>query len=163
MQAANHTVHALRFRYILIGNDTTAVWCFDWLRGMPGALPEEIISAQQFPRVFAWLSRFSKAVKESTAKGQKPTRVNGDDAASTILNAAYADPVVNIDQADPTNLKQNARVEVWPSDSGFSHKDIGELVGLQAGEIVLALANGIHLHFPRAGFRIREISADSRL
>ena len=55
-------------------------------------------------------------------------------------------------------------MEIWPIDSGFSHKDRGKLVGLSLRECVISVKSQdsgkeVLVHFPRTNFRIRALVA----
>lgn len=131
---------------------------------MKGAIPKDLISDKQYPKVFAWITRFNKAVSAAKAKAPKPTTLKGDAAAQRILNAKYADNDVGIDNSDPLNLRQGQEVEVWPIDSGFRAHDKGRLVGLNGEEVVIQSADkDVRLHYPRTGFRIAVPKGQSRL
>ena len=143
-----------------------AIWTLDWLNGLKGALPQELISEKQYPKVFAWIARFNDALNAAKAKAPKPATIKGDVAAERILNATFHDKDLGIDTADPLGLQQGAEVEVFPIDSGTKHKDQGHLVGLTQDEVVLGIqANGqeMRLHYPRTGFRVREATGASKL
>jgi hypothetical protein len=137
-----------------------AVWPFHWLITMPGALPAPVISAQQYPHVFAYVARFDKAVKEAKAKAPKVVTVKGDEAAKTILGSSRRARTA-VDAHDPLDLKEGDMVQVSPIDSGFSHKDTGKLVGLDRRELVVeSEAPGgaqVRLHFPRVNFRAKKV------
>jgi len=140
-----------------------AIWTFDWLNGLKGALPRELFTDQHYPKVFAWIGRFNHALKTAKENGPKPTTLKGDVAARRILDARYAEKETVIDQDDPLPLRHGDDVQVWPIDSGFNHRDRGQLIGLTADEIVLRVTTAvkpgqdIHLHFPRTGFRIAAV------
>lgn len=121
-----------------------------------------MISAKHFPKVFAWIERFNKVIKAAKSSAAKPTTLKGDAATQRISKAAFADKKLTIDERDPLNLKQGDEVEIWPIDSGFGHRDRGQLVGLTAAEVVLSVrleAEGkeVRLHFPRTNFRIQAV------
>lgn len=133
---------------------------------MKGALPRDLISESQFPKVFAWIERFNKAIKAAKASAPKPTTVKGEAALQRITNARFADAEVPVDEHDPLCLKQGEEVEVWPTDSGFRHRDHGRLVGLTPDEVVLSVASQaeqkeVRLHFPRTNFRIKAVKEAS--
>jgi len=138
---------------------------------MKGGLPRDVISAKQFPHVFAWIERFNKVVKDAKGKAPKPATLKGDAAAKRVLNANFAEPGLDVDTTDPIRFKKGDEVEIWPIDSGFTARDRGRLVGLSNEEFVLQIhpsteeGKGIRLHFPRTGFRIRatETGAASKL
>ncbi|OAG35666.1 hypothetical protein AYO21_10137 [Fonsecaea monophora] len=141
--------------------DIEAIWTFDWLNGLKGALPRELISDKKYPKVFAWIARFNDALKVAKAQAPKPASLKGDAAAERILNASFVDKDLGVDPADPLGLPQGTEVEVFPIDSGTQHHDRGRLVGLTEDEVVLstqAKGKEVRLHFPRTGFRIKAVT-----
>lgn len=147
--------------YCLVLTDVTAVWPFHWLKGLKGALPGDYISANQFPKVFAWIERFDKAVKVAATELGKPKSLKGQEAVNQISKSHYAESESSVDADDPTGLKKGQEVEVWPIDSGSNHRDKGQLVGLSGSEIVIESktreGQSVRVHTPRHGFRIRGI------
>ena len=142
-----------------------AIWTFDWLNGLKGALPRDLISDKQYPKVFAWITRFNDALKAAKVKAPKPTSLKGDAAAERILNASFVDKDLGVDPTDPLELQQGTKVEVFPTDSGIHHHDHGILIGLTEDEIVLGIqAKGkeLRLHYPRTGFRIRSVTGGAQ-
>jgi len=141
--------------------DIEAVWPFHWLKGLKGALPGDYISANQFPKVFAWIERFDQAVKIAATKLEKPKSLKGQEAVDQISKSHYAESESSVDADDPTGLKKRQEVEVWPIDSGSNHRDRGLLVGLSGKEIVIESktkdGQTVRVHTPRHGFRIRGI------
>lgn len=153
--------------------DIEAVWLLHWLRGIPGALPADQLSARRFPRVFAWVERFDAAVAAARRRlGEVPT-LSGEAAARAVVGSAYheveGDGTASagaqaVEAADPVaqalGLRRGDRVVVFPTDSGSSHKDAGTLVGLDSKEVVfetkaeLQGAPAVRVHAPRRGFRI---------
>lgn len=139
-----------------------AVWPFHWLKGLRGALPADLISGQQYPKVFAWIERFHKAVSAAATKAGKPKTIKGPEAVKTISACGFVEREGEVDPNDPTGLKKGEGVEVWPIDSGFSRKDRGRLVALDGREIVIEskTADGqqVRIHAPRHGFRVRSVA-----
>ena len=142
--------------------DIHAVWPFHWMTGMKGALPEDIISAKTYPKVFAYIQRFNNAVRAAKENLPKPTRIKGQEAVDFIMHAKYpeGDQRLYIDDHDPVgaNLKLGQVVGSWPIDSGFKHKDVGKLVKLDKEEIVLEVegqGGKLRLHHPRWNFRVK--------
>jgi len=150
--------------------DIEAIWPFHWLNGMKDALPPDLISAKLYPKVFSWIGRFDKAIKAARSAAPTPLTLKGDEAFRRIIHANFADNDVAIDEQDPLGLKKGEEVEVWPIDTGFTHRDRGLLVGLNQEEVVLAVrpekeGEEIRLHFPRTNFRVRAVkgAATSKL
>lgn len=137
------------------------MWPFHWLSTLPGALPADYISANHFPKVFAWIARFQKATKVAASKAGKPKSLSGQEAVDQISKSDFAEPESSVDADDPTGLKKGQEIEVWPTDSGFNNKDSGQLVGLSGREIVIEskTRNGevVRIHAPRHGFRLRGV------
>ena len=132
---------------------------------MKGALPSDVISETQFPKVFSYIARFRKAISAVKSQGPKPTRLKGADAVKHVLAADFAEPEEGVDQSDPLGLSEGDEVQVWPIDTGFIHKDRGRLVSLTPKEAVIAKASQvggkeIHIRTPRHGFRISKVTAD---
>ena len=140
----------------------TAIWIFDWLIGLKGALPRELISEKQYQKVFAWHERFGQAIKAAKAAIAKPTTLNGDAALERILNADFAETKSTVDEQDPLGFKRGTEVEVWPIDTGIRHRDRGRISGLTRDEVVLSVTSEgegkeIRVHFPRTNFRIQAV------
>lgn len=123
-----------------------------------------MISPDQFPRVFRWIKRYNHALKNAQAAAPKPTTLKGEAALDRITKAASRSSVV-VQSKDPYRLTKGQLVEIWPLDTGFNHRDRGELVGLNEEEIVLQVRtkhgdDTILLHFPRIGYRLRKVKGD---
>ena len=132
---------------------------------MKGALSEEFISAKQYPKVFAWVDRFSRAVDAARKKSKKPTTLKAPEAAKHILQARFAEPEGNV-EADPLGLRKGQEIEAWPTDSGSKHHDRGSLLSLTRDEVVMACkapsGEDVRIHYPRTNFRIKEVGGDSK-
>ncbi|CZS87864.1 uncharacterized protein RCO7_00846 [Rhynchosporium graminicola] len=141
--------------------DIEAVWPFHWLNGLEGALPPPLISATQYPKVFAWISRFDASTRAAAKQLGKPKTIKGEEAISITQTGGFAEEVLIVDELDPSGLKRGEWVEVWPTDSGSRHRDQGHLVGLSGKEIVVATeggkVEGVRIHTPRQGFRVRRL------
>lgn len=160
--------------------DLEGVWVLHWLRSIPGALPKEVLSEQQFPRVFAWIKRFDRAVKAAAHKFGSVPKVSGKEAVRTIVGAAYVDGAEDgndsfgqIAKEEPVaqalGLNKGDRVVVYPLDTGSTYKDEGRLLHLDGDEVVFetrATVEGtpaIRVHAPRSGFRVVPEKQTSRL
>jgi hypothetical protein len=142
-----------------------AIWVFDWVNGLKGALPNEIISAKQYPKVFAWMKRFNEAVKAAKAAMPKPTTLAGSEATNRVETAIYAEREASNREDDPIKLGKGTEAEIWPVDTDTRHRDSGHLVGINEEEMVLGLPNKagggeLRLHFPRTNFRIQSVESD---
>ncbi len=145
---------------------TAAIWPFDWITEFKDALPPTVISERQFPKVYGWISRFRAAVKAARQSAPKPKSIQGSDALKHLISTGFAESEGKVDDNDPTSLRQGSTVEVWPIDTGTSHRDRGRLLRLDAGQVSIATetkAEGVevHVHFPRWGFRVAEARAGS--
>ena len=141
-----------------------AIWVFDWLNGLKDALPKDLVSDKQYPRVFAWIGRFNEAIRAAKAAVTRPTTLKGDEAAQRILGANHAEREIYFQEQDPMRLNKGQDVEVWPIDSGSRHLDRGRLVGINEHEFVLHLPSeagqhGVRLHCPRTNFRTRAVTS----
>ncbi|KAL8987840.1 MAG: hypothetical protein Q9177_003003 [Variospora cf. flavescens] len=149
--------------------DIHAVWPFHWLSAMKGALPPTTFGRDNFPKVYAYIDRFSKAVKEAEQSAPKCTTLKGAEAVKHISQAEFAESDGTVDEKDPLGLKKGQDVESWPIDSGFNHRDRGQLFALTQQEVVLTTQakvghRDVHIHHPRTNFRIRAIGdSGSRL
>jgi hypothetical protein len=133
------------------------------LNGLKGALPPNLISADQYPKVFAWIKRFDAAASSAKSQAGKPTTLKGADALKQIVAAEYSEKEKPVDLNDPLGLKPGQAVEVWPLDSGSRHHDLGRLVSLNAQEVVLETQSNVggmsvRVHAPRNGFRVQAAS-----
>jgi hypothetical protein len=139
----------------------TAVWPFHWLITLKEALPPSYISADLFPKVFAWVARFDKVVRDAAKTRGKPKTVTGKEAVAIIEGSGFAESERDVEAGDPLELAKGDMVEVWPTDSGFNHKDRGRLVSLCGREVVIeSRTEGgveVRVHAPRHGFRVRSV------
>lgn len=117
------------------------------------------IIQNRYPRLYSWVLRFHQAVAAATEDGPKPKMASGDEVVQRILATSIRDPVsAKIDDEDTSGLKAGHLVEVWPTDSGISGRQRGELVTLGTEEICVRTEKGVMAHFPRWGFRIESAS-----
>lgn len=120
--------------------DLEAVWVLHWVSGIPGSLPAEILGAESAPKVSAWISRFTGAVEEAAREAPATPTLKGEDAAKLIAGSPFAEPEGEV-RGDPVvdvlGLLKGGLVKVWPTDYGFSHKDIGKLVAVDDKEFVI--------------------------
>lgn len=143
--------------------DIEAVWPFHWLLELKGALPHSLISKEKFPKVYAWIGRFSKAVSTAKSSAPKPTTLKGAEAVKHVTQAEFYEPEGDVDASDPLGLKKGQDVESWPIDSGFKHHDRGQLVSLTSKEVVLEAQSkfggrDVRIHHPRWNYRTRAVS-----
>lgn len=145
--------------------DIEAVWLFHWLNGLPNGLPEDF--KQAYPQTFTWVERFDKATRAAAKKMGKPKTVKGAEAREIIKGSGFAEVEGQVEGSDPSGLKKGTVVEVWPTDSGFNHRDKGTLIGLTGKEIVvegkMEDGTGVRVHAPRHGFRVRQVKDGAKL
>ncbi|KAL3467017.1 hypothetical protein BJX64DRAFT_284165 [Aspergillus heterothallicus] len=144
--------------------DIESVWSLSWLFSTPGAVPEEHISATLFPKVFAWVDRFQKAVAEAEKSLRPINTLSGQQVAELLSKAAADHTADDIEENDPlvklTGLHKGQVVELWPTDSGSRHKTVGTLVGLTSKEITIETTEGevsVRVHAPRKGFHVNAL------
>ncbi|KAL2862213.1 glutathione S-transferase family protein [Aspergillus lucknowensis] len=145
--------------------DIEAVWSIQWLFSVPGALPGEYISARIFPKVFAWVERFEKAVSVAQKGFRRPETFSGEQVADILGKAAVSEAADVVDESDPLvraeRLRKGQVVQLWPTDSGSRHKTVGRLLGLTAREITIETTGGevsVRVHAPRQGFRVAALA-----
>ena len=143
----------------------TAVWPFQWLLGIPGALPPHLFSSQIYPKVYAWIARFTSTVAAAKDSAPKPATLEGEEMLKYVTSAEFSEQETGIDEDDPLGLREGQDVEVWPTDTGFTHKDRGRLVGLTKAEVVIEAQSKVggkvvRIHAPRTGFRVRAVGGD---
>lgn len=147
---------------------------FHWLTTLPGALPPDLISPTQFPRTFAWISRFDQLVKaaQNSLAPLTPITLTGTDAARRILSSNFLGtklvagsvPSVKMGDNDPSGLKAGDVVGLSPTDTGVNHVDVGKLIWLDGEEIVIEKqseesSGTVRIHAPRRGFKVVRVDA----
>ncbi|KAK1767507.1 hypothetical protein QBC33DRAFT_515055 [Phialemonium atrogriseum] len=141
--------------------DIEAVWPLHWSTLIPRALPADHISAILFPRVFAWIERFQRAVSAAEKSFSEPQTVSGEQAAALMVTSAYNETEGQVDENDPVVQKQGLQkgqlVQFWPTDTGSGHKDSGRLVRINSKQVTIETVAGdttVRVHAPRHGFRV---------
>ncbi|KAK5991961.1 hypothetical protein PT974_05356 [Cladobotryum mycophilum] len=115
------------------------VWGLHFLISIPGALPKQI-SADIFPKVPAWIQRES--------------------AAQKLFASDDSDAEGEVDEDDPVvqalGLKKGQTVQVWPTDNGSNHKELGRLVSINSREVVVETLteDRVRIHAPRHDFAV---------
>ncbi|KAF2822895.1 hypothetical protein CC86DRAFT_299529 [Ophiobolus disseminans] len=142
--------------------DIEAAFMLDFISGMQ--LPEDLISATLFPKVFAWLDRYRAAVDKAKSSASQPTKLDGQAAAEHILRSDFGHSSCSVDANDPAGLRDGIEVQIYPADWVTEHKDQGRLVGLSADEVTIAVKSKkdveIRIHAPRTGFKTKEIGTN---
>lgn len=140
--------------------DLEGVWPLDWLITdlQP---PEKYFSEEIYPKVYAWRTRFRSAVASAKNQSPKVVRVKGEQATSLVTSSRFTDQTMVVDVNDPLNLKEGTMVELFPLDSGHTHRDRGLLVKLTKDEVAISLQSKsgveLHVHAPRWQFRVKAI------
>ena len=111
------------------------------------SIPPTLVSREKYPKVYAWIGRFEKAIKTAQALAPKPITLKGADAVSHVIQAEFSEPEGEVDGNDP-----------------LGH-DRGRLVSLTAKEVVLVAQSKsggkeIRIHHPRWNFRTRAVSGE---
>lgn len=107
----------------------------------------------------------STFIMQKRVSQQAPQRLDGLDAASTIVSSGHeSSDVVGFDVTESSllRLKKGSMVKVSPADFGRNYPTIGKLVGLDREEVVLEVQGSqgcVRCHFPRLGFIIKNISS----
>ncbi|KAL7941798.1 hypothetical protein V8C42DRAFT_333742 [Trichoderma barbatum] len=142
--------------------DIEVAWSLLWMGRVPGAIPEDWISKEVFPKVFDWIERFKSVVKGAQEELGEPQTLTGDEAAQSILGSDYHEAEGHVKEEDPLvqhqGLKKGQLVRVWPTDTGFNHKELGELVSIDEKEVVLEAkaeeGGSVRVHAQRHGFAV---------
>ncbi|KAJ9617041.1 hypothetical protein H2200_000762 [Cladophialophora chaetospira] len=144
--------------------DIHAIWTFDWAlqehQHMIQDLEKDTISEELFPKTFAYVHRFRKAMAGKQEQNGKIEELSAEKAIESILSSDFFEPEGEIDPRDPLKLRKGQLVEVYPIDSGFTHHDKGEVVSIGVKEVVISSKpkegeGRLRLHFPRVNFRIQ--------
>lgn len=141
--------------------DLECVWPLDWFLGdlQPS---KQHFSAEIYPGVYAWRSRFRTVLDATKQKATKATRVKGEQAASMVTSAKFSDTSLVVDANDPLKLREGSIVELFPLDGGgHTHQDRGRLIKLTKDEVAIAVSSSsgaeVHVHAPRWQFRVKAI------
>jgi len=106
-----------------------------------------------FPKVYEWVEKLPRS---------SPQQIGQDEAVQAILAAGYAADEPTFDAADPLGIAQGTAVSIESLDAApGAHPQAGRLVGVGLKEVVLALDNGLRLHFPRQGYVVRPASGST--
>ena len=105
------------------------------------------------PRIRDWMGRVA-------AVGHGERTELPADRALKIASAAAPSPLDDAICEGPEELERGSWVSVTPRDE--PSPSAGELLALDPSEIVIRVSNDrvgkVHVHFPRAGYRIRAAS-----
>ncbi|KAI5206147.1 hypothetical protein E4T39_02745 [Aureobasidium subglaciale] len=144
--------------------DIDAVYIAQWIVTNPlmeGAVLEDYLSEKMFPRTYAWIHRFRKALQDAEVKAPEPTALSGKQVFEKIASASVGAFQGGTSYTDPLKLEIGEMVEVYPTDWASHHRDVGELVLLEANQVCIRNAQGVLVHFPRWNFRIQTVEKDS--
>lgn len=152
--------------------DIEAIWPYHWLTEIPGALPADTFSPTTYPKVYAWIGRFKRAVRETRKALGPAEKISGADAVKLITAASWSEAPGSVDAKDSVvlaeGLKAGDLITMWPTDTGSSHKDTGHLMSISSTEIVIetrakdVTGTVLRVHAPRHGFRVRKGAAGSQ-
>jgi hypothetical protein len=130
------------------------------MRSLPDGLPDAYFSKEKYPKMNAWLDRYEATVQAAKDASKSDTTIlSSEDALSqTFSSTSFVDAELEVHD-DPIGVKKGQQVEVSPIDTGFNHRDVGKLVGLNTKEVVIEKENEkdgkpVRLHFPRWNFSI---------
>ncbi|KAI5210288.1 hypothetical protein AUEXF2481DRAFT_559 [Aureobasidium subglaciale EXF-2481] len=126
--------------------DVDAVYIAQWIVTNPlmeGAVPEHFLSKKMFPKTYAWIHLFRKALQDAEVKASVPPALSGKEVFEKITSAPAGAFQDDMSYADSLRLKIGEMVEVYPTDWASHHRDVGELVMLKANQVyMLALELG---------------------
>ena len=91
---------------MLMSAPDLAVWPFHWLLELKDALPASLISKEKFPKVYAWIDRFSKAISTAESAAPQPTTLNGAEAVKYVTQGKFSEIEQDVDASDPQGLKK---------------------------------------------------------
>lgn len=79
-----------------------------------------------------------------------------------IISSEFAEPNGGVDENDPLGSRESTEVEIYPTDSGFTHHDRGRPVTLTPKEVTVAShrrvgGREVRIHAPRTGFRVTKV------
>ncbi|KAM6488949.1 hypothetical protein JOM56_015585 [Amanita muscaria] len=139
--------------------DISYHFIISWVRPFPAA--KGLNLTERFPKITAWLERFSTVLKQKKQQLLTTKVMNGDEAAASIVSSTY-EPLdaigFNEQEATRLGVKRNEVVLIAPTDTGTKHPATGKLVALNLLEMVIEIAapkGNIRCHFPRLYFAIR--------
>ena len=126
---------------------------------LDGSSPEDLISEKIHPKTFAWCQRYNKAIQAAKEAGPEPEVIEGAEALERVSKADFHEPNNKVADSDPLKLKSGQKVSVGPTDTGFTAREEGNLVGLDAEQAVVGSKTekgaDIHIHNPRFNFSVQ--------
>lgn len=142
---------------------TSAAGIFSWMHSLPNAMPDEFFSAGKYPRTRAWLERYDDAITKAKDAAPQPDQLEGLAAVDQILNTSPQEEGLQVEH-DPLRLSFGDKVQIWPVDTGYGHKDSGTLVKLSRDEVAILRRSEqgnaeVRIHFPRWNFAISRLAA----
>lgn len=154
-------------------------WAFDWVVNIAEDMlvheseQEEAmkdvkacLSEAEFPRTYEWMRRWREHVGKKEATNRDVVEsMEGQQAEDEVVKRVLASDFVEggdlvVEEGDVSGFKKGQKISVGSADFGFTHSDVGELVGLTKNEVVIEIAlqdeaqGNLRLHFPRVGFKI---------
>lgn len=145
-------------------SDLKCYWVLEFAGILPGVLAEAGVDFQTFPKTLAWMDRFRTFVKK--APNVQVKKVTGGEAKDMILaqskTLGNGGVAIAFDENNKFGLGFRARVEVVPSDTGRTHPQQGELIGLNRERFSLETktedGQPLIVHFPVRHYEITELS-----
>ncbi|UKZ72549.1 hypothetical protein TrVFT333_000180 [Trichoderma virens FT-333] len=142
--------------------DIEAAWPLLWLERVSETIPDEWIPKEAYPKVFAWMERFKDVVKKAQEELGELKTLTGEEAAQVVLGSEYHEAEGQVNEGDALvqhqGLKKGQLVQVWPTDTGVNHKELGELVSIDAKEVVVEAkadeGGSVRVHAQRHGFAV---------
>ncbi|ORY80967.1 glutathione S-transferase [Protomyces lactucae-debilis] len=132
--------------------DAHVAWAVRFvIKGIKLDQKEKVLSKEALPRLHDWLERFEQALDLNT-----PT-LTGDEAKKVVFDAASPTTQGLGVQNGLGGFQKNQKVSVSQSDADPTHPVDGQLLALDAKELVVALDNGLHIHFPRLGSKLSKL------
>lgn len=138
--------------------DIHLLFLVQWvLAGHKGSSPE--VSPESHPDIYAWMKRCNEALPKQTKRPARVTFASVRDQLTSSDSRAGQSTGANGTVQDVLPFKVGMQVSVTPMDTGKSHPQVGTLLALDAREVSVATAQGVHIHFPRIGYMVRPASS----
>ena len=131
---------------------------------------KEFFNDQKYPKVFAWIDRYRKAIEKAKEDASTPPELEGKAAIQKILKSGFNEENLRV-EPDPIGLKEGEMVDMHPIDTGYNSRDSGKLVVLNSNEAAVSTKSQqdgveIHIHYPRWNFNImrqKQAAGDGKL
>lgn len=164
-------------RDYLLGSEFSAIDAeYSWISlflVFIGGLEQAGITAEVFPKFFAWLDRIQDKVEELTeANAENVTDEDHNKAIARIIKGGNDGdfPLSKLLQHDENNvlgISKGEAVSVVPLDTGKNHPTQGTVVGVNRYKIVIEVASPgsdkdgiesgkVRVHFPLKGYQVKK-------